>query len=142
MYSVLPPPSRFPTQNAYGAALPSSMPAPMIETSNVLSHPVGPEYQLLVGEGMYFPAIPVSSLPFIYDICNRYICPPGRSAPSDTSTSSFRSPYHEYKSVSNYTGSRNRRGQAVVGCPQSTKFSAAVVQTQHFDEHSIELEDV
>ncbi|KAI9864501.1 MAG: hypothetical protein M1830_006087, partial [Pleopsidium flavum] len=50
---VLPPPPRYPTQNAYNAALANGMPPPMIETNNTLSHPVGPEYQLLVGEGTY-----------------------------------------------------------------------------------------
>ena len=51
MYSVLPPPPRYPTQAAYNAALGAGHIAPMIETNNILSNPTGPEHQFLVGEG-------------------------------------------------------------------------------------------
>ncbi|KAL3422068.1 catabolite repression protein crec [Phlyctema vagabunda] len=50
---VLPPPPRYPSQAAYNAAVAAGQAAPMIETNNILSHPTGPEYQLLVGEGTY-----------------------------------------------------------------------------------------
>ncbi|KAI6432927.1 hypothetical protein MCOR21_003076 [Pyricularia oryzae] len=50
---VLPPPPRYPTQAAYNAALAGGHVAPMIETNNILSTPSGPEYQFLVGEGLY-----------------------------------------------------------------------------------------
>lgn len=49
--SVLPPPPRYPSQAAYNAAVAAGQAAPMIETNNILTHPTGPEYQLLVGEG-------------------------------------------------------------------------------------------
>jgi hypothetical protein len=49
--SVLPPPPRYPSQAAYNAAVANGQAAPMIETNNILSHPTGPEYQLVVGEG-------------------------------------------------------------------------------------------
>lgn len=52
--SVLPPPPRYPlTQTSSG---PNGGPTnpPMMEMSNVLTHPSGPEYQLSVGEGTYF----------------------------------------------------------------------------------------
>ncbi|KAF2196181.1 WD40 repeat-like protein [Delitschia confertaspora ATCC 74209] len=44
---VLPPPPRYPA----GGYAPGT--GPLIETSNTLSHPTGPEYQLVVGEGTY-----------------------------------------------------------------------------------------
>jgi len=50
-FSVLPPPPRYPSQQAYNLAVANGQAAPMIETNNILSHPTGPEYQLLVGEG-------------------------------------------------------------------------------------------
>ncbi|KAL1859517.1 hypothetical protein VTK73DRAFT_7580 [Phialemonium thermophilum] len=50
---VLPPPPRYPTQAAYNAALGAGHIAPMIETNNILSHPSGPDYQFLAGEGLY-----------------------------------------------------------------------------------------
>lgn len=46
---VLPPPPRFPSSQ-YGLGMPGQ---PVIETNNVLSHPTGPEHQLVVGEGTY-----------------------------------------------------------------------------------------
>jgi hypothetical protein len=49
--SVLPPPPRYPSQAAYNLAVANGQAAPMIETNNILSHPTGPEYQLVVGEG-------------------------------------------------------------------------------------------
>lgn len=51
-YSVLPPPPRYPSQAAYNMAVANGQAAPMIETNNILSKPTGPEYQLVVGEGM------------------------------------------------------------------------------------------
>ncbi|KAH6640497.1 WD40-repeat-containing domain protein [Chaetomium tenue] len=50
--SVLPPPPRYPSGTGYNG-LPAGTPMPMIETNNVLSNPSGPEYQFLVGEGLY-----------------------------------------------------------------------------------------
>lgn len=50
--SVLPPPPRYPSQAAYNAAVAAGQAAPMIETNNTISNPIGPEYQLLVAEGM------------------------------------------------------------------------------------------
>ncbi|KIN01228.1 hypothetical protein OIDMADRAFT_145325 [Oidiodendron maius Zn] len=50
---VLPPPPRYPSQAAYNLAVANGQAAPMIETNNILSHPTGPEYQLVVGEGTY-----------------------------------------------------------------------------------------
>ncbi|KAK1759492.1 WD40 repeat-like protein [Echria macrotheca] len=50
---VLPPPPRYPTPAAYNAAVGTGQAVPMIETNNVLSNPSGPEYQFLVGEGLY-----------------------------------------------------------------------------------------
>ncbi len=49
--SVLPPPPRYPSQAAYNLAVANGQAAPMIETNNILKHPTGPEYQLVVGEG-------------------------------------------------------------------------------------------
>ncbi|KAF2452856.1 WD40-repeat-containing domain protein [Lineolata rhizophorae] len=45
---VLPPPPRYPT-----GAFNAGPGAPVIETNNTLSHPSGPDYQLVVGEGTY-----------------------------------------------------------------------------------------
>ncbi|KAK3051729.1 hypothetical protein LTR09_007029 [Extremus antarcticus] len=46
---VLPPPPRYPNGNLY-----TGMPGgALLETNNILSHPTGPEYQLVVGEGTY-----------------------------------------------------------------------------------------
>ncbi|XMA16938.1 hypothetical protein WAI453_009729 [Rhynchosporium graminicola] len=53
MFSVLPPPPRYPSVNAYNAAVANGTAPALIETNNVLSHPTGPEYQLVVGEGTY-----------------------------------------------------------------------------------------
>ncbi|RDL37064.1 WD40 repeat-like protein [Venustampulla echinocandica] len=50
---VLPPPPRYPSQAAYSLAVANGQVTPMIETNNNLSHPTGPEYQLVVGEGTY-----------------------------------------------------------------------------------------
>lgn len=50
---VLPPPPRYPSQAAYNLAVANGQAVPMIETNNILSHPTGPEYQLVVGEGTY-----------------------------------------------------------------------------------------
>lgn len=48
--SVLPPPPRYPSATGpYGM----SSVTQMIETKNILSHPEGPEYKFLVGEGEY-----------------------------------------------------------------------------------------
>ncbi|KAK4235479.1 hypothetical protein C8A03DRAFT_36671 [Achaetomium macrosporum] len=49
---VLPPPPRYPSQQGYNG-MPAGQPVPMIETNNVLTNPAGPEYQFLVGEGLY-----------------------------------------------------------------------------------------
>ncbi|RFU35115.1 hypothetical protein B7463_g1243, partial [Scytalidium lignicola] len=49
---VLPPPPRYPSQAAYNLAVANGQ-VPMIETNNILTHPTGPEFQLLVGEGTY-----------------------------------------------------------------------------------------
>ncbi|KAK4150884.1 hypothetical protein C8A00DRAFT_45809 [Chaetomidium leptoderma] len=49
---VLPPPPRYPSGHGYNG-LPAGATLPMIETNNVLSNPSGPEYQFLVGEGLY-----------------------------------------------------------------------------------------
>ncbi|KAK3995794.1 putative catabolite repression protein creC [Cladorrhinum sp. PSN332] len=50
---VLPPPPRYPSQPGYnGTSTPGHI-IPMIETNNILSTPTGPEYQFLVGEGLY-----------------------------------------------------------------------------------------
>lgn len=51
MFSVLPPPPRYPSQAAYNAAVANGQAAPMIETNNILTRPKGPEFQLVVGEG-------------------------------------------------------------------------------------------
>jgi catabolite repression protein CreC len=48
--SVLPPP-RYPAPTSYNAAVAAGQATPMIETNNALSHPTGPEYHLVVGEG-------------------------------------------------------------------------------------------
>ncbi|CAG8958999.1 hypothetical protein HYFRA_00012158 [Hymenoscyphus fraxineus] len=53
MRSVLPPPPRYPSQAAYNNAVANGQAPPLIETNNLLSHPTGPEYQLVVGEGTY-----------------------------------------------------------------------------------------
>ncbi|KAF2802510.1 WD40 repeat-like protein [Mytilinidion resinicola] len=45
---VLPPPPRYPAA-AYG----NQPGQPLIETNNILTHPTGPEHQLVVGEGTY-----------------------------------------------------------------------------------------
>ncbi|KJY00380.1 catabolite repression protein crec [Zymoseptoria brevis] len=47
---VLPPPPRYPSGNLY-----TGMPGggPILETNNTLEHPTGPEYQLVLGEGVY-----------------------------------------------------------------------------------------
>ncbi|KAI9056011.1 hypothetical protein LZ554_000943 [Drepanopeziza brunnea f. sp. 'monogermtubi'] len=50
---VLPPPPRYPSLNAYNAAVANGNAPTLIETNNILSHPSGPEYQLIVGEGTY-----------------------------------------------------------------------------------------
>ncbi|KAK3303514.1 WD40-repeat-containing domain protein, partial [Chaetomium strumarium] len=49
---VLPPPPRYTSQQGYNG-MSASQPMPMIETNNVLTNPSGPEYQFLVGEGLY-----------------------------------------------------------------------------------------
>ncbi|KAK5163957.1 uncharacterized protein LTR77_010353 [Saxophila tyrrhenica] len=46
---VLPPPPRYPNGNLY-TGIPGGG---LLETNNILSHPTGPEYQLVVGEGTY-----------------------------------------------------------------------------------------
>ncbi|KAK0743329.1 WD40-repeat-containing domain protein [Schizothecium vesticola] len=50
---VLPPPPRYPTPATYNAALAAGSALPMVETNNTLTNPSGPEYQFLVGEGLY-----------------------------------------------------------------------------------------
>ena len=52
--SVLPPPPRYPVSQTTSS--PNGVPVqnPLVEMSNVLTHPSGPEYQLSVGEGTYF----------------------------------------------------------------------------------------
>ncbi|KAK4248501.1 WD40-repeat-containing domain protein [Corynascus novoguineensis] len=49
---VLPPPPRYSTTAGHNG-LPPGTALPMIETNNILSNPSGPEYQFLVGEGLY-----------------------------------------------------------------------------------------
>lgn len=51
--SVLPAPPRYPTQphNAHTSSAPRGMAATLVESSNNISHPTGPEFQLAVGEG-------------------------------------------------------------------------------------------
>ncbi|RQM05993.1 hypothetical protein DH86_00002555 [Scytalidium sp. 3C] len=52
----------YPSQAAYNLAVANGQ-VPMIETNNILTHPTGPEYQLLVGEGRPAPCdSPSSSL--------------------------------------------------------------------------------
>ncbi|KAI9827878.1 MAG: hypothetical protein M1826_006184 [Phylliscum demangeonii] len=51
---VVPPPPQGPGVSIYGnSGLPTSVPAPVMETHNLLSTPTGAEYQLVVGEGTY-----------------------------------------------------------------------------------------
>ncbi|KAA6413252.1 MAG: hypothetical protein FRX48_02996 [Lasallia pustulata] len=50
---VLPPPPRYPVQNAYNSNATNGVLLPMVETINTVGHPTGPEYQLVVGEGTY-----------------------------------------------------------------------------------------
>jgi len=45
---VLPPPPRYPVGN-----YPGLPPGQLIETNNTISHPTGPEHQLVLGEGTY-----------------------------------------------------------------------------------------
>ena len=45
------PSARYPTQ--YSTTTTNGVPVPITETNNALSHPSGPEYQLVVGEGEY-----------------------------------------------------------------------------------------
>ncbi|RAQ99468.1 catabolite repression protein creC [Stemphylium lycopersici] len=45
---VLPPPPRYPV-----GGYPGAQPGQLIETNNTITHPSGPEYQLVVGEGTY-----------------------------------------------------------------------------------------
>ncbi|KAI9681840.1 MAG: hypothetical protein M1829_000585 [Trizodia sp. TS-e1964] len=52
-HSVLPPQPRYPTNIAYNSTPGNGASQLLIETNNILSHPTGPEYQLLVGEGTY-----------------------------------------------------------------------------------------
>ncbi|KAL8766078.1 MAG: hypothetical protein Q9209_007044 [Squamulea sp. 1 TL-2023] len=49
---VLPPPPR-PPQNVYYPSGPGGMTTVLLDTSNTVGHPSGPEYQLAVGEGIY-----------------------------------------------------------------------------------------
>ncbi|KAI6709824.1 hypothetical protein JHW43_007634 [Diplocarpon mali] len=49
---VLPPPPRYPNMSAYNSAVANGT-LVIIETNNTLTHPSGPEYQLVVGEGTY-----------------------------------------------------------------------------------------
>ncbi|KAK4201111.1 WD40-repeat-containing domain protein [Triangularia verruculosa] len=53
--SVLPPPPRYPSQpgGGYNGISAAGGVVPMIETNNILTTPTGPEYQFLVGEGLY-----------------------------------------------------------------------------------------
>ncbi|KAK6432470.1 hypothetical protein LTR95_011357 [Oleoguttula sp. CCFEE 5521] len=46
---VLPPPPRYPNGQLYTGAPGGAL----LETNNILKHPTGPEYQLVVGEGTY-----------------------------------------------------------------------------------------
>lgn len=46
---MLPPPPRYPNGNLY-TGMPGGI---LLETNNILEHPTGPEYQLVVGEGTY-----------------------------------------------------------------------------------------
>ncbi|KFA65695.1 hypothetical protein S40285_04825 [Stachybotrys chlorohalonatus IBT 40285] len=48
---VLPPPPRYPGGSQYGGSITGVV--PMIETNNTLTNPTGPEWQFLVGEGLY-----------------------------------------------------------------------------------------
>ncbi|KAK4166502.1 putative catabolite repression protein creC [Cladorrhinum sp. PSN259] len=50
---VLPPPPRYPSQPGYNGTSMAGYTVPMIETNNILTTPTGPEYQFLVGEGLY-----------------------------------------------------------------------------------------
>lgn len=52
MYAT-PQNSRYPSQAAYTLALLGGQILPVTESKNVLSHPTGPDYQLVVGEGTY-----------------------------------------------------------------------------------------
>ncbi|CAI4217501.1 unnamed protein product [Parascedosporium putredinis] len=79
---VLPPPPRYPSQAGYG--LMNAGLAPVIETNNILSNPTGPEYQFLVGEGMY-PVALAMRLPYYAPTVHtltgsifRYLRPQGR----------------------------------------------------------------
>jgi len=96
-YSVLPPPPRYPSQAAYNLAVANGQAAPMIETNNLLTHPTGPEYQLVVGEGVYKFVTQDGGRLEVLNLC-RYICPEGRSTPCDTSPSSVRSTYNKSES--------------------------------------------
>lgn len=51
--SVLPPPPRYPLAQTGSGPNGGLTNPPMLEMSNVLTHPSGPEYQLSVGEGTY-----------------------------------------------------------------------------------------
>lgn len=81
---VLPPPPRFPSSQ-YGLGMPGQ---PVIETNNVLSHPTGPEHQLVVGEGKtplkHMRRDAYSS--FNHD---RYLHPQGQPSPRDSASPPF-----------------------------------------------------
>ena len=50
--SVMPPPPRYPIESSFKAGAGGGAALPLIETNNTIANPEGPEYQLLVGEGL------------------------------------------------------------------------------------------
>ncbi|KAA8909940.1 WD40-repeat-containing domain protein [Sphaerosporella brunnea] len=51
MFVLPPPPIRYPPANPYGTGI--GAPVPILETSNTIKNPTGPEWQFSVGEGTY-----------------------------------------------------------------------------------------
>lgn len=73
--SILPTPPRYPSQpnNAYVSSGKGGMAAPLIESSNTISQPTGPEFQLAVGEGIRSSHDQPHTVAFINDAIGTYI---------------------------------------------------------------------
>lgn len=109
--SLPPPPPRYPvSNNGFNTTTSPGMVALTPETVNVISHPTGPEYQLVVGEG-----VPLFFRRLIDMLMwgSRHVCASRRFIPGDTASSAFRYPGREPESAGNDTGPPDIRGQTI-----------------------------
>lgn len=107
----------------------------MIETNNILTHPTGPEYQLVVGEGM--AAQLYQRLEFGVDRNVRNLPSQGRLTPCDAAASSLRSSNYKSESSCDDSATSDSWNQDIAIVLQLAELGPIAIQSRYEQEHKI-----